>query len=424
MYPPGGFPAPVGSFQQPVKPPGVDPTSGELVYVGINCAWLPYIAGALTQLLLQSTWRVETTEEFVIVQGQAIKLMNLFNCRILPTLQDLIGIIGTEGDDCMGCCLRFQDGKLQQLVCGVWEDVPGQGSGTPVTPTQPGAGSPQPAPGGGQSQYCGALSRDDQWLLPTPVNAGDVLLFNNLAGAWNDDREIIWNCPDGWVYALGACGQTFPHGSPDPLPTALHMSLIALIDGNYYNVLNLDTEGNPQHFIIPGGISNAQCLIIANIDDASHVKGEVSFCVNIENNQAGNAPWQSVIDMTLFPYIGVIDAIDGSYVATVGYDGVPVGDSPSYVQLYIATGAFEMDSVVMTYNQGTLGSDPGFQIQADGSALNSGTQGVGDGLTEGAGAHSVTTNLQFILTTGAGGGTSTIAKIVINGHGAKPTVLP
>lgn len=36
-------------------------------------------------------------------------------------------------DDMSKCCLRFYQGKLQQLVCGQWEDVPGQGEGTPVT---------------------------------------------------------------------------------------------------------------------------------------------------------------------------------------------------------------------------------------------------------------------------------------------------
>src|SRR5690348_11766265 len=129
MYPPGGFPAPVGSFVEPVKSPGVDPASGDLVYIGVNCAWLPYIAGALTQLLLQSTWDVATVDEFIKVQGWAIKLMNRMNCRTLPTLKDLIGLLPEGGDCDMGCCLRFQDGKLQQLECGVWVDVPGQGDG-------------------------------------------------------------------------------------------------------------------------------------------------------------------------------------------------------------------------------------------------------------------------------------------------------
>jgi len=54
-YPnPDNYPYP--SFTIPVQSPDVDPDAGDLLYVGLNPAWIPVLLGAMDQLLLPSTW--------------------------------------------------------------------------------------------------------------------------------------------------------------------------------------------------------------------------------------------------------------------------------------------------------------------------------------------------------------------------------
>ena len=82
---------------------------------------------------------------------------------------------GGCGDDCMGCCIRVENGHIQTLNCGVWEDI----LGGDLNDLLPG-GVKQPPPGGtlepGQSvDYCPALAGSNSYLLPVAVNAGDVI---------------------------------------------------------------------------------------------------------------------------------------------------------------------------------------------------------------------------------------------------------
>ena len=267
-------------FEKPIPAPPLE--NGGAICLQIDRKWLPYLCGLLLTLCVERTWISDADR----ATGEASILLDQFMLANACPISQMEQVV--EGDDCMGCCLRFQNGHLQILSCGEWVDVPGQSSNEGVGTSQPGVGITPPNPNGGINDYCGALGGNDAWLLPVHVSAGDTLLFHQLLGAWRDDREIIWNCPDGWVYALGACGQTFPHGSPDPLPTGLHMALIALIDGNYYDVLGLDATGQPTVFTVPGGITDKEVLIIPNIDDKTHVNGEVSYCVTVQNNQVGS----------------------------------------------------------------------------------------------------------------------------------------
>lgn len=195
----------------------------------------------------------------------------------------------------MGCCLRFQNGILQCLECGVWTDVPGQ---TPGTGGQPGGGTPQPTPNGGTQEYCATLGSMSKWLVPVPVNSGDTILLTNLYGGWQDNRRINWNCPDGWVLVDGDCIETVPSSGSDPVPTSLHMALVGEINGTFYEILNIPLGGTqPTAFTIPAGISNAQMTIQANTDRLDLTNGDVSFCLEYTNNQAGN--WQHTFDFTV-----------------------------------------------------------------------------------------------------------------------------
>jgi hypothetical protein len=270
-------PYPYVPFDTPIPAPPV--ISGGAVCLEIDRKWLPYIYGALLALRVDRTWENDAdraTGEASLLLSQ---FMNAMSCEVQQANH------GVEGDDCMGCCLRWNDGILQILSCGEWVDVPGQTGGQPI-PTQPGAGSPQPSAGGGTQRYCGAMSGNSHFYLPTNVNTGDILLFEELRGAWNDGFEVFWHCPDGWLFAAGSCAEPIQYNNAaDPLIGTRHMSIVGLIGGTYYDVLQLDSLGNPQNFTVPAGIVDQPVTLVANNDPSLHISGEVTFCVNVTNNQ-------------------------------------------------------------------------------------------------------------------------------------------
>ena len=71
------FASPRGSFERPVPPPVSAPDDTPVLTVSINCDWLPYIRGALMQLLLQSTWK-DTPPGLDITQSRVWGLINIF----------------------------------------------------------------------------------------------------------------------------------------------------------------------------------------------------------------------------------------------------------------------------------------------------------------------------------------------------------
>jgi len=221
LFPNSPFAHPVSSFPVPVPPPNVDPDVGPFATVRINCAWLPYIRGALFQLGLQSTWQ-GSLADVNLAQDRANQLIGMFlgqnpgDCGV-PELAVNNGVGCGCGDDDMGCCLRVENGQLQMFCCGVWTDVPGanfNGGG------QPGAPQPQPAPAGGKQAYCFVLQADGRVLLPTLVNSGDTLFIASFGGATSDsDAPVVpdWRCATGLPYVLGACFGTFSyHGGKSP----------------------------------------------------------------------------------------------------------------------------------------------------------------------------------------------------------------
>jgi len=144
--------------------------------------------------------------------------------------------------------------------------------------TQPAGGSPQPTPGGGTQCYNGSVDAKNTWLVPTLVSTGDKFHINSSTGAENDGGDAHWKCPDGSNYAAGNCfatGRIFD--GTDPCLTAYHMSLIVVIDGTAYPLMNGDLT-------VPAGHSNAQAEIQANDSDISNNKGSFSFEVCITNN--------------------------------------------------------------------------------------------------------------------------------------------
>lgn len=79
MWPDSPFASPRGSFQRPVLPPGAAPDVAPTKTVTVACAWLPFIRGALQQLLLEATWQPTTTPGLLQVQEWVFQLIDIFD---------------------------------------------------------------------------------------------------------------------------------------------------------------------------------------------------------------------------------------------------------------------------------------------------------------------------------------------------------
>lgn len=275
MYPPSPYAKPRGSFLHPVDPP-IEQDAGAcpLLTVSFNREWLPYILGALDQLVLQTTWK-GTQDEVTSAQQRALYLKTLFgNAQLDPSCVATANPY-TECEDDM-CCLRWNNGVLEQFSCGAWSAVPGLQSNFPA---QPGAGTPQAGPGACQT-YDALLNANSTWLLPTLVSTGDTVQFAAATGAGNETTDPTWYCPDGSVFALGACVGGGATKSTDPLNTVNHMRIIAKIGSSYYDV-------QAGTFTVPGGVSLAQMTFQVNNNILSTNSGSYQFQVTYCNNAAG-----------------------------------------------------------------------------------------------------------------------------------------
>jgi hypothetical protein len=101
VYPPGEYPTPLPCFPFPVAPPAHQPGDSPTFQVCINVDWLPYIAGALKQLLLESTWVTMSSSDLLNVQGQVFDLIAMFGkvregCGII--VPDILCLSGTFAD--------------------------------------------------------------------------------------------------------------------------------------------------------------------------------------------------------------------------------------------------------------------------------------------------------------------------------------
>jgi hypothetical protein len=291
QVPPGFFPHAVGSFQNPVVPPVVPPDNPtDQICVQFSRAWLPYVLGALSQLILQSTWQGDDST----VEGAQINAMLLRYLFSLADICPFVCPIGAGGfellirqDPTNNCLVQSSpDGTHWQTFIDLSLCNPGN--------AQPGTGSPQPPPGGGTATYCATLQANGLLLLPTLVSSGDKITLQSASGAGWDGTEIdfgpLYRCPDGEQFIAGACvGFAHTSGS-DPVPTVNHMELIVLINGAYYGF----TGGA---LTVPGGISNKQALIQVNDPTLADNQGSYQVCAEVTNNQTPT--WTHTFDFTV-----------------------------------------------------------------------------------------------------------------------------
>ena len=111
MWIPSEFPYPVSSYAEAVAAPGADPFDAPLMCVAINAHWIPYVAGAMMQLVNPATW----------IAGDQAALF-----AILEAATRLISAVGMASE-CTAVQLRYtaQCGLQTSTDGTTWVDVPG-----------------------------------------------------------------------------------------------------------------------------------------------------------------------------------------------------------------------------------------------------------------------------------------------------------
>lgn len=133
MYLDSEFAKPISSFQRPVDPPDIDPNTGDQITVCFNELWRPYVVGALTQLLLQSTWNTDTVD-LDTTQGRVFNLIDMFRtahpgCGVTPPF--LLCISGSFADDDYGFSSALSANCVSTYVGGTgWESCHFSGNDT------------------------------------------------------------------------------------------------------------------------------------------------------------------------------------------------------------------------------------------------------------------------------------------------------
>lgn len=222
--------------------------------------------------------------------------------------------------------------------------------------SQPGSGTPQPPANGGQACYHASFEGSNKWLLPTLVNAGDVIQISNAHGAASDGT-VVWYCPNGAVFQLGACFGSGTTSGGDPLNTSPHMMLIAKIDSTYYPMYNTT-------FTVPGGVSAASVEFQLNDSNLADNYGNITFDVCVTNNAAGT--WSHTFDFlvsdggwTVQPAAAV--GVAGSYVPGVGWQGAhiqsPAGSYYNAVWIGKTFSSRTITSVQLYYDLASKGTD-------------------------------------------------------------------
>lgn len=78
MFTDASYAPPVGSFRRPVPLITDEPGASPSISVSVACSWLPYIRGALQQLLLEATWATDDPAALLIQQQRVFNLIDLF----------------------------------------------------------------------------------------------------------------------------------------------------------------------------------------------------------------------------------------------------------------------------------------------------------------------------------------------------------
>lgn len=247
--------------------------------------------GAILQLAYWFNWQRDEAHTGKDVAAVWQEVFNQASLNWLGHKCEPSEILGSGGCDCAMCCIEFRNGVLYQLDCGVWKPVDGQQAGTGPGGTQPGPGTPIPAPGDCQT-YNVAIVAGKSWLIPTLVSSGDLLTASNFNGATTEFAPLgRWNAYDGQVFQLGASQGNQVHDSGSLDPTLFEGQVLYVIGSTYYDAT--------VPFMVPGGINQEQVALILNYTPGSNFAGTLTLDLDVCNNQSGT--FRHVFDFATTP---------------------------------------------------------------------------------------------------------------------------
>jgi hypothetical protein len=363
-----------GSFQRPAPIPASAPGSPDFVTVCFNKDWLPYVLGSLFQLTLNTTWQAANDAELRNALQMANDLILIFQLA-KPGCQDANPGFAGAGDDYMLRQNPDNPCELQSSVDGVtwctWADL----SKCSPQAQQPGSEARNPGSGGCELQI-GSVMFGSRWLLPFPVNTGDVITVTNAVGTWASAGDLfIPRCPDGNIFfnvsgipELDACVDGTGHTEPgDPAPTINHDSLIAFDGTNYYDC-GAASSGSPVAITIPAGITNGNLFFMANTPDTIGF-GSVTFDVQYCNNAVPS--WTVTFDFRsnkfgFEPFVFTVSSeVAAAWAPSLGWQQVNVSAGTGPDLRFTEDHIFRswgtpatITQITMEYNA-TLGSDAG-----------------------------------------------------------------
>lgn len=331
--------------------------------------------------------------------------------------------------------LRFQNGKLQGLCCGVWTDITGQ----PAQGFAPGAsGTSTPPAAGGCSDYAAAISGNGYYYTLFTVNTGDTIAITNARGATYNPVTGTWYCPDGSAFFAGACFASTQVAAGNPMPAVLTGKLIAKIGATFYDV---NTGGT---FVVPAGITNQPVQFQFNYASIASSSGDVTFNIHYCNNAA--ATWSHTLNLATvnghfvgFPYATEVGSI---YVPGSGWtanqtrsnDGSATRRYTVNTIQYDWTTSTQINSIQYNYNI-TFGGNAGGSART--VTIQKIVGGVSTNLVTAATAAGAGQSQQYLTPTAmnglriaqtiddagagnVGGGSGLIYQVVVTGQGFDP----
>lgn len=435
MYPDSPYAGPSGSFLVPVEPPDVDADGGVTCSISINVAWLPFVRGALTQLMLQATWATDIVS-LDLTQQRVTNLIALFG-------------EGTCGMDC-GCFI-FSNGGWEIFV----PDGMGGGSFQPVDPrTQGTATPPWTSPPVGQTGNCLAGANIAEVFTATVKQMGAGLdagvIFTGIVSGLVSLLLLVFPPGDVIVEALfgladaaiaegasswGSAFDTSAHSDVyDELKCAINCSVSS--DGSVSSAQITaikDTFASQMPLSLSGGeVTLWETVLGAFLDSYGPIGltklGNMGGIVSADCSGCVDCLWTSTFDFTASDYAGIWGVTRGEvYAAGIGWQSSFLNSS-SQQQIYLQASfsAVTINTVEFDFTAaGGSGANNGYGTNASGFNFHD-TSGLPTGIGHEAHSGSIVSDTFLGLYTNSGTSSNpqVLTRAVIRGSGTRPAGWP
>jgi hypothetical protein len=285
-----------------VLPTVINPTEHRCIKIQVpdDPAHIAAFRGALLALASAYNWQDDPShkaKDVALVWRNILDNSFEWGCDAMPTklrVDDICTLSWSYDDwvtfdsyDPSGCILA----NIDSVVPGMINDAIAQAilDGKIAVPSgQPSAGGTIP-PSQCRDWHV-QLAANSQWHLPLPMNYGDTIVVSNVKGGWTDGT-VVWYCPDGSEYYLGACLPVSQHHeTSDPLnPGAYHMALIMKVGDTWY-------PAPLTQFQQASGTNPLDVIFQANdsplSDNTGTIEFDVHMCTGTLCSNAGYVSWE------------------------------------------------------------------------------------------------------------------------------------